>query len=86
MRRGALFADICDTTECINNALKEGYHLCTENEKLVREEELKHSVRKHGGKPRADVDPKATPPKAGASVGTDDPLKQDDPLGGKPQK
>jgi hypothetical protein len=72
MRRGALFADICDTTECINNALKEGYHVCSDSEKLVRAEELEHIRRKKRGRPPG---------------GDGDPAPgKEDPLGGKPQE
>jgi hypothetical protein len=37
MKRGDKYADINDSDECVNQARKDGFHVCTETEREARE-------------------------------------------------
>ena len=52
MRKGDLFADIFDSPETVAQAQKEGFHLCSEAELTVREEDRERHRR--GRKPKAE--------------------------------
>ena len=52
MKKGDLFADIFDSPQTIAQAQKEGYHLCSEAELTVREEDKERH--KRGRKPKAE--------------------------------
>jgi hypothetical protein len=54
MRRGGLYADIFDSPQTIAQAQKEGYHLCSEAELAVREEDKER--RKRGRKSKAETE------------------------------
>jgi len=44
MRKGDLFADICNSSECIENAKKEGFFIVEEPKPVVVTEEKKPEV------------------------------------------
>jgi hypothetical protein len=54
MRKGDLYADVFDSPETISQAQKEGYHLCSEAELTVREEDRERHRR--GRKPKAETE------------------------------
>jgi hypothetical protein len=56
MRKGDLFADIFDSPETIAQAQKEGYHLCSEAELTVREEDKERSRRGRKPKPETSLE------------------------------
>jgi hypothetical protein len=63
MRKGAIFADIFDSPETIKQAESEGFHLCSDAEKKVREEDGEREVKRRGRPPKEDKkdEPEPTP-------------------------
>jgi hypothetical protein len=60
MRKGDLYADIFDSPETIAQAQREGYHLCSDAEKTVRDEDQERHRR--GRKPKGEEPQEVTPP------------------------
>jgi hypothetical protein len=60
MRKGDLFADIFDSPETIAQAQREGYHLCSDAEKTVRDEDRERH--KRGRRPKEEKPQEAAPP------------------------
>jgi hypothetical protein len=70
MRKGDLFADIFDSPETIAQAQREGYHLCSDAELTVCEEDKER--RRRGRKPKSErgedhTEQPDTPPKSEVS-------------------